>query len=310
MPISAPDTFLAIGHRYFAAVANAGSIRAASRELNVAASAISRQLLLLEAQLGIDLFDRHGRQLKLTSAGEVLLAGLRNANAQHETTMDQLAALRGLKRGRVRVATVESISASLLPALLIDFADAHPGIDISVTVAGSDAVTELVRQHDADIGFTFNPVSLEGLEVEFTRDMQLGAVMAPEHPLAKASKLSLADCLAYPVAWPSRGLSLRAILDRALGSRRTIPQMRIECNSLRLMAALARDGNCIAFQTEIGIEDDIAAGTLVLVPLVMRKLPLDQFMVVRRSGAKAGLAIEAFLAVARQQLALSGHVRK
>jgi DNA-binding transcriptional LysR family regulator len=310
MAVNAPDTFLAIGHRYFAAVATAGSIRAASRELNVAASAISRQLLLLEAQLGIDLFDRHGRQLKLTSAGEVLLAGLRNANAQHETIMDQLAALRGLKRGRVRVATVESISASLLPALLIAFADAHPGIDVSVTVAGSDAVTELVRQHDADIGFTFNPLSLEGLQVEFTRDMQLGAIMAPQHPLARASKLSLADCLAYPVAWPSRGLSLRAILDRALGSRRVIPQMRIECNSLRLMAALARDGNCIAFQTEIGVEDDIAEGTLVLVPLVMRKLPLDQFMVVRRSGAKAGLAIDAFLAVTRQQLALSGHVRK
>jgi DNA-binding transcriptional LysR family regulator len=305
-----PESYLAIGHRYFAAVASAGSIRAASRELNVAASAISRQLMLLEAQLGLDLFDRHGRQLRLTSAGEVLLAGLRNANAQHEAIMDQLGALRGLKRGRVRVAAVESISASLLPALLIAFGDAYPGIDVTVTVAGSDAVTELVRQHEADIGFTFNPVSLEGLAVEFTRDMQLGAIMAPGHPLAKASKLSLADCLAHPVAWPSRGLSLRAILDRALGSRRAIPQMRIECNSLRLMAALARDGKSIAFQTEIGVEDDLAAGTLVFVPLVMRKLPLDQFMVVRRSGSKARPAIDAFLAVSRQHLAVWPGVRK
>jgi DNA-binding transcriptional LysR family regulator len=310
MAIKAPDTFLAIGHRYFAAVAAAGSIRAASRELNVAASAISRQLLLLEAQLGLDLFERHSRQLRLTTAGEVLLAGLRSAHAQHEAVLDQLGALRGLKRGRVRIAAVESISVSLLPALVIAFGDVYPGIDLSVTVAGSDAVTELVRQHDADIGFTFNPVSLEGLAVEYTRDMQLGAIMAPAHPLAKATKLTLAECLAHPVAWPSRGLSLRAILDRALGSRRSVPQMRLECNSLRLMAALARDANCIAFQTVIGIEDDLANGTLVFVPLVMRKLPLDQFMVVRRSGAKARPAIDAFLAVARQHLAVPRHVRK
>jgi DNA-binding transcriptional LysR family regulator len=303
MAIKTPDSFLAIGHRYFAAVAAAGSIRAASRELNVAASAISRQLLLLEAQLGLDLFERHSRQLRLTTAGEVLLAGLRNAHAQHEAILDQLAALRGLKRGRVRISAVESISASLLPALLIAFTDAYPGIDLSVTVAGSDAVTELVRQHEVDVGFTFNPGSLEGLEVEFTRNMQLGAIMAPGHPLAKASRLTLADCLAHPVAWPSRGLSLRAILDRALGSRQAIPHLRVECNSLRMMAALARHGNCIAFQTEIGVEDDLAAGTLVFVPLVVRKMPLDQFMVVRRSGSKARPAIDAFLAVARQYLA-------
>ncbi len=310
MASKAANSFLAIGHRYFAAVAKAGSIRGASRELNVAASAISRQLLLLEAQLGIDLFDRHGRVLKLTSAGEVLLAGLRNADAQHETIMDQLGALRGLRRGRVRVATVESISASLLPGLLIAFGNAYPGIDAAVTVDGSDAVTELVRQHEADIGFTFNPNSLAGLAIEFTRDMQLGAIMAPEHPLAQARKLTLADCLAHPVAWPSRGLSLRAILDRALGSRHAIPRMRVECNSLRLMAALARNGNCIAFQTEIGVEDDLAAKKLVFVPLLMRKLPLDQFMVVRRSGAKATPAIDAFLGVTRQHLAASRNVRK
>src|SRR5438067_1870654 len=109
-----PDSLLATGHRYFAAVAEAGSVRAASRDLNVAASAISRQLILLEAQLGIELFERHGRNLTLTSAGEILLKGLRSATHEHEAVLDHLGALRGLKRGRVRLATVESISVSLL----------------------------------------------------------------------------------------------------------------------------------------------------------------------------------------------------
>ena len=73
----------------------------------------------------------------------------------------------------------------------------------SVTVAGSDAVTELVRQHEADIGFTFNPISLEGLEVEFTRDMQLGAIMAPEHPSGKGEQ-SCRLPIASPIRLPGR----------------------------------------------------------------------------------------------------------
>src|SRR5438552_10253971 len=95
-------SFIAIAYRYFLAVAASGSVRAASRELNVAASAISRQLILLEDQLGIALFDRSGRNLRLTAAGEVLLSGLRAAAQGHEETLDHLGALRGLKRGRVK----------------------------------------------------------------------------------------------------------------------------------------------------------------------------------------------------------------
>jgi DNA-binding transcriptional LysR family regulator len=298
--MTAPTSFIAIAYRYFMAVAETGSVRAAARQLNVAASAISRQLILLEAQLGVALFDRSGRNLELSPAGEVLLTGLRAAAQGHEETLDHLGALRGLKRGLVRVATVESLSVSVVPDVLLEFARTYPGIRATVTVAGSDAVTELVREHHADVGFTFNPTSLEGLEVAAARDMRIGAVMAPSHPLAGAGRLALADCLAHPIAWPSRGLSLRAVLDHAPAARRLEPAF--ECNSLRLMASLARRGSCIAFQTPIGIEQEIAAGTLKFVPLADRRLPIDRLMVVRRQGQKSRLAADAFLAVAEHHL--------
>ena len=69
------------------------------------------------------------------------------------------------------------------------------------------------------------------------------------------------------------------------------------------MAALARSSNCIAFQTEIGIEQELAAGTLVFIPLVARKMPIDRMMVVRRSGSGARLATGEFLKLARRYLA-------
>jgi DNA-binding transcriptional LysR family regulator len=302
------ETFLATGYRHFLAVAETGSVRAAARQINVAASAISRQVGLLEAQLGTALFDRSGRKLELSPAGEVLLRGLRAAASGHEETLDHLSALRGLKRGSLRIATVESVSVSILPELLIGFAAAYPGIDVAVTVAGSDAVTTLVRDHDADLGFTFNPATLEGLEVELGRDMQVGATMSPKHPLAKMKSVTIADCVAFPLAWPQRGLSLRTILDRL--TRAGPPKRVFECNSLRLMATLARRGSCIAFQTRIGIEDDLAKGRLVFVPLAERRLPPDRLMVVRRSGQVGRLAADAFVELVRKALPADDYVRK
>jgi DNA-binding transcriptional LysR family regulator len=296
----AETALVAIGYRYFMAVAEAGSVRAASRGLNIAASAISRQLILLEDTLGVALFDRSGRGLSLSPAGEILLRGLRSASQGHENTLDQLSALKGLKRGLVRVATVESVSVSILPDMLVEFARAFPGIEVAITVAGSDAVTALVRDHQADIGFTFNPSSLEGLDVVTSRDLHLGVIMAPDHPLAGAARLSLTECAGYPLAWPSRGLSLRTILESVPAARKLRPSF--ECNSLRLMASLARRGSCIAFQTPIGIEQELASGALIWIPLIDKRLPLDRLKVVRRHGLSARPAVDAFLAVARQRL--------
>ena len=138
-------------------------------------------------------------------------------------------------------------------------------------MAGSDAVTNLVRDMQADLGFTFNPSSLEGLDAVAIRDLHLGAIMAPGHRLAGAKRLSLTECLEYPLAWPSQGLSLRTILDSVPAARKVRPAF--ECNSLRLMASLARRGSCIAFQTPIGIEQELAGSELVWIPLTDKRLP-------------------------------------
>lgn len=296
------EPFLSLGCRYFMAIAETGSVRAASRLLNVAPSAISRQLILLEHQLGILLFDRSGRQLQLAPAGETLLKGLRASTHRHDETLDAIGALQGLRRGHLKLATVESISVSLLPEVLRKFAEAYPGIEISISVAGSEAVTGLVREHAADIGITFNPASLDGLVQVYTRDYRVGVIMAPDHPLAGQKTLTLKDCAGHRIAWPSRGLSLRALLDRSPAARALNKLPAFECDSLRLMATLARMGSCIAFQPTTGIEQDLAEGALKWIPLSDRKLPPDRMTIVCRSGHANRPATDAFLALLKSGL--------
>jgi hypothetical protein len=111
---------------YVDAVARHGSIRKAADALNVASSALNRQILDLEADLGSALFERLPRGVRLTAAGEVFLAYSRQAISELKAVESQVEQLRGLVRGQVSVAAVESVAGELLPSAITQFQAAHP----------------------------------------------------------------------------------------------------------------------------------------------------------------------------------------
>jgi DNA-binding transcriptional LysR family regulator len=230
----------------------------------------------------------------LTEAGQLLLTACRETLDNYDSVLAAVDALKGLRRGRVRLASVETVSLNLLPRLIAEFRRPYPGIEVRLTVTGSDQVTSLVARREADLGFTFNPESLEGLEVAWSQALPIGAVMATDHPLARRSPLTLDGCLAHPYALPARGLSLRAALERVMGRMKERPRPALEANSPRLMAALARDGGLIAFQPRVGVEQDLSAGSLVFVPLADPDLPPDELMLVRPAGRSHSAAADAF----------------
>ncbi|HEY0032649.1 MAG TPA: LysR family transcriptional regulator, partial [Devosia sp.] len=103
---------------YFNAVATHLSIREAARRLNVASSAITRQVAQLEDALGIALFIREKRRLRLSPAGEVLFRHARRLTAPMEAAVSEIEMLRGIKSGSVRIAAAESVGLSFLPRLI------------------------------------------------------------------------------------------------------------------------------------------------------------------------------------------------
>lgn len=264
-------------------------MRGAARELNVASSAVSRQIQALEESLGVGLFDRIGRGLRLSQAGEILFAHARRTIGDSEATFSELDALKGLRRGFVRVASVESVTEVMLPQIVGAFRAKFPGIHVDVVVTGSAMVADMVETAEADVGFTFEPPASPRLSVNFRRDMAIGCVMAPGHPLAEREALCLADCLAFPVALPAQGLSLRARIDATLGDKGETRRTFVESNSLRFMKALARSGACVAFQTRVGLEEDLLSGRLVFRALSDAPLQRDRFAII--TSAHRGLAL-------------------
>jgi len=293
--------------RYFAAVVEYGSIRGAARELNVASSAVNRQILWLEQSLGADLFDRIGRRLQLSPAGEILIRHVRETLHDYEATLAEIDGLRGLRRGTVRIATVESVSETILPALIEEFRAAYPLIRVIVTIGSSEKVARDVEMTTVDIGFTFNPPASRALDITMRRELQIGALMAQEHPLAGNKKISIDDCLDYPLALPSHGLSLRAGLDQLLADYREKASVLIESNSLRFMKAIVQDGKTIAFQTAIGLEGDLDTGNLVFKPLSDGSDAREELVVVIRSGRTLRLAPDMFHELAQARIAALIH---
>ena len=284
---------LSNGYRSFLAVAEAGSIRAAARELNIVSSAVNRQILKLEEDLGIRLFDRVGRGLRLSEAGTLLLRQVREAVDRHGDVVAELDTLRGLKRGRVRLGTVESIAAERLPRLLAGFWARHPGVEIGLVVAGAEEVQHLVESNAADLGFTFSTRPLPGMRVVHHESHTLGVVLPPDHRLAAAAALRLEDLVGEPLVLPARGLSLRAALEPALARIGRLLSVRAECDSLRLTAAMARAASAVGFMTRVGIERELAAGELAFVPLADPDLLADHLQVVARERAVPSLAVAA-----------------
>lgn len=289
--------------RYFAAVARHGSFRAAARDLNVASSAVNRQILGLEADLGVALFERIGRRIRLSPSGEILLRHVTDSIRDFEAASAEIDALKGLRRGRVTLATVESVAQDLLPDIVTAFSATQPGIEISMLIAGSEEVTRLVASGGADLGFTFNPGAERQLDIALRRTLRIGAVMAPDHPLARLPEVRLADCMAHPLVLPARGLSIRAALDATATFRSGGGRAAIESTTLAFMRAIARRGRHIGFQTLIDLNPDLSTEALVFRPVMDPDLAFDRFALVVRADRTLNLAAASFHSFAIQEIA-------
>lgn len=283
------------GLRYFAAVARHGSIREAAEELHVAQSALSRQILKLEQEFGVPLFERHPRGVELTSAGEVFLRYARSSLRQVERVRSELDALKGLRRGAVSIQSIESLVQHLLPRAIARFSARHPGVTFDVTINGTDHVIAAVREGRADIGLAFYPPAERELTAVFKMREPLVALMSPSHPLAAKPRVSLAECIAYPIALPVRNSGSRILIDVAAKAAGVYIQPVVETNSTQLMVRFVHLNQGITFLSRLSAWDSVRRGDLVAVPMRDRIVNSATIDALTHASRQLPLAAEEFL---------------
>ncbi len=273
--------------RYLDEVARAGSIRKAADRLNVASSAVNRQILALEQELGTPIFERLRKRLRLTAPGELLIAHVRDTLREHERVRARIEDLKGLRRGKVTIATMSGLAGSILPPIIASFRAQHPGVQIEVTVLPVGDIMAALVNGEADLGVGFDLPQDPALRAIATFECRLGAVVKPGHPLAGRSSASLSTCLGYPIILAKSGLTLRHALDEAFGRSAIRVTPAIETNAIELIKRAAALDLGVAFLNTVDIAVERRRGEVAFVPLSDRHIKPQLLKVVYR--AKGGL---------------------
>ena len=228
-------------------VASQGSFSAAAEALSFTQSAVSQQIAALEREVGTTLLERGSRGVRLTDAGRTLVSHTDAILSRIECAEDDLAALAGLRGGRLRLASFQSAGATLVPRAVAQFHDRHPEVDLSMVEAEPADAQERLRSGEIDLAlvFDFEPVpdSL-GKDLELTHliDDCYDAVLAKDHKLASRRRLKLADLSDEPWVASTHACGCRQLTDRACLDAGFAPNVAFEADETMASQALVAAG--------------------------------------------------------------------
>lgn len=281
--------------RYFLEVVRTGSIAQACVRLNVAGSAISRQITRLERELGMPLFERRPRGMVMSPAGELLARHARRTFLDLEHVILDVRRLQGLKTGIVRVAATEGFALDLIPEAILAFRERYPGIRFDLDVQPPAAVTRKVRDGDADLGLTFTLAPAPGVRVEIEGRAPISALMTPEHPLSRKHAVTLADLREYPLALPATDTTARQLFDIACGLEGIAFEPTLVSNYMAALRAFAETGDGITIAGRITVLSQLQRSRLTVRPIAAAALDQRLYQVQTMLGRNLPEAVSAFL---------------
>ncbi|MFD2753248.1 LysR family transcriptional regulator [Comamonas terrae] len=282
--------------RCFDEVARRGSVRKASATLHLTAAAVNQQILNLEAQVGLPLFDRLPRGMQLTAAGEIVLAAVRRSQRDFDNALAQVEDLQALRRGHVSVGVSHATAEYLVPQVIAAMHGRYPDISFSVRAGIGEELLRGVAQGEIDVAYCLRRTPPAGVEEMRSWPLPLGVVMAPDHPLRTRPRLlRLRDCLAYPLILMAPDMELRSMLERldggALGQTRPL----VETSSVPMARRLVARSGALGFMVPDNVAEDVAAGRLVWRALHDAGAQLHS-CAYQRTGYAMAAAMEMFLA--------------
>ena len=224
------------------AIADAGSFTAAGEKLRVSQSAISRQILLLEEELGEAVFHRIGRRVRITPAGTSLLQLSHRVFQDLQETVTGISDTRESLRGTMRLIGGMTVCLYVFPALLAEMRRTFPSLDLKITVAGADRSIPLLRSGEADLGLVTLPVEANDLASEPVLEEELLLITYPAHSLAKKRKILPADLHGQPFILFETGSVTRHLVDEFFMRERIEPEIVMETQNVEIIKAMVRFG--------------------------------------------------------------------
>ena len=224
------------------AIADTGSFTAAGERLRVSQSAISRQVLLLEQELGEAVFHRIGRRIRITPAGEALLQLSHRVFQDVQDTVSAISERQESLRGTMRLVGGMTVCLYVFPALLAEVRRTHPNLDLKVTVGSADRSIAMLRSGAGDLGLVTLPVEASDLVSVPVLQEELLLSTYPAHPLAKKRQIDPTDLDKQPFILFETGSVTRRLVDEFFTRERIEPDIVMETENVEIIKAMVRYG--------------------------------------------------------------------
>ena len=254
------------------AIAETGSFTACGRKLNVSQSAISRQILLLEEELGEALFLRVGRQVRMTPAAESLVQlGQRVFQDVRETVGAITDRTRDLK-GTLRLSGGMTVCLYVFPALLKQLRRAHPRLDVRLTVATAGRSVQEIRGGRVDAGLLTLPIDESDLVTVPVLSEELMVIAPPTHTLARRRRVVPRDLAGYPFIVFELGSGTRKVIDHFFATESIEPTIVMDTENVEIIKAMVKAGLGIGIVPYQSVAREVKAGQLFCARIEGREL--------------------------------------
>ena len=244
------------------AIADTGSFTAAGEKLHVSQSAISRQILLLEEELGEPVFHRIGRRIRITPAGESLLQLSHRVFRDLQETVSTISDKRESLSGTMRLVGGMTVCLYVFPALLAEVRRVHPHLDMKVTVGSAERSLAMLRSGAGDLGMITLPVEATDLVSVPVLEEELLLITYPAHPLAKKKTITPADLDKQDFVLFETGSITRRLVESFFAREGVEAEIIMETENVEIIKAMVRNGLGISIIPSQAAASDIRTGQL------------------------------------------------
>lgn len=248
-------------------VADVGSVTRAAEILHIVQPAVSRQLRLLEEDMGVPLFDRGRHGMALTEQGQILVDYARRAMQELDRARAEIQPNPGAARGTVSVGLLPSTSDLLASALVSTVALTHPGIRLRLLTGFAGHLQDWLESGDVDLTLLYDPKPSATMLVKPLLQERLWLVGPVAAGLRADVPVALADFGGQPMILPGAPHGMRSLVEQACSTRGIKLSIVAETNSMNVQRSLVLGGHGFTILPSISVADDVAAGLLSAAPL-------------------------------------------
>jgi DNA-binding transcriptional LysR family regulator len=239
-------------------VAAQGSFSGAAEALSFTQSAISQQIAALEREAGTKLVERGPRGIRLTESGEVLVRHAEAVLARLASAEEELAALAGLRGGRLRLSTFQSAGATLVPRAVASFHKRYPDVELGLVDAEPEEATVMLRAGEIDLAIVYDFENIPGglddsLDVTHLIDDRYDLLISREHPLAERSRLRLSDLAGETWINSTPGCGCRRAVVHACSLAGFEPDVAFETDEILSQQALVAAGMGVTLMPQLAL---------------------------------------------------------